>query len=55
LHQLLIDPQSCGPLLAAIPNELAVLAVSELQQAGFEQATVVGRARSENKVVSATP
>ncbi|MFN9631214.1 MAG: selenide, water dikinase SelD [Cyanobacteriota bacterium] len=43
LTALLIDPQTCGPLLAALPAELAPGALRELQAAGFAQAAVIGR------------
>ena len=39
---LLLDPQTCGPLLAALPSERADAAVEALRQAGFEQAAVIG-------------
>jgi selenide,water dikinase len=43
-HQaLLIDPQTCGPLLAAIPGDQLAAALSDLQQAGFGEAAVIGR------------
>jgi selenide,water dikinase len=35
---LLIDPQTCGPLLAALPAETADAAVAALQRAGFSAA-----------------
>ncbi|MEB3165523.1 MAG: selenide, water dikinase SelD [Cyanobacteriota bacterium] len=35
---LLIDPQTCGPLLAALPAERADAAVAALQRAGFSAA-----------------
>jgi selenide,water dikinase len=41
--QLLIDPQTCGPLLAALPEALASAALSDLQGCGFAQAAVIGR------------
>jgi selenide,water dikinase len=40
---LLIDPQTCGPLLAALPAERGEAAVAALRAAGFGQATVVAR------------
>jgi selenide,water dikinase len=40
---LLIDPQTCGPLLAALPAERGEAAVAALRAAGFGQAAVVGR------------
>jgi selenide,water dikinase len=45
LAALLIDPQTCGPLLAALPAERAPGALRELQAAGFAQAAVIGRIR----------
>jgi len=43
LEALLIDPQTCGPLLAALPAEAAAAAVEDLHQLGFPHAAVVGR------------
>ncbi len=40
---LLIDPQTCGPLLAALPAEQAPDALAAMRAAGFAQATVIGR------------
>lgn len=40
---LLIDPQTCGPLLAALPAEQGEAAVAALRAAGFGQAAVVAR------------
>lgn len=43
-HQaLLIDPQTCGPLLAAIPGDQLAAALADLQQAGFGGAAVIGQ------------
>jgi len=42
LHGLLIDPQTCGPLLAALPAHQAPRAIAALHAAGFAQAAVVG-------------
>ncbi|MDP5124015.1 MAG: AIR synthase-related protein [Cyanobium sp. MAG_04] len=43
-HQaLLIDPQTCGPLLAAIPGDQLAAALADLQQAGFGEAAVIGQ------------
>ncbi|MFN9924641.1 MAG: selenide, water dikinase SelD [Cyanobacteriota bacterium] len=39
---LLIDPQTCGPLLAAVPSERAAAALAELHAAGFRQAARIG-------------
>lgn len=43
LEALLIDPQTCGPLLAALPEERAGEALHALRAAGFLQASVIGR------------
>ncbi len=43
LRGLLIDPQTCGPLLAAVPQEQAAAAVAALHGAGFLQAARIGR------------
>lgn len=43
LEALLIDPQTCGPLLAALPEERAAEALQALRVAGFAQAAVIGR------------
>ncbi|MCP9805206.1 selenide, water dikinase SelD [Cyanobium sp. T1B-Tous] len=40
---LLIDPQTCGPLLAAIPADQCDAALAALQQAGFAQAALIGQ------------
>ena len=39
---LLIDPQTCGPLLAALPAAQAADALEDLAAAGFGQASVIG-------------
>jgi selenide,water dikinase len=41
--QLLIDPQTCGPLLAAVPAERAAACLAAMVRAGFTQAALVGR------------
>ncbi|MFN9530366.1 MAG: selenide, water dikinase SelD, partial [Cyanobacteriota bacterium] len=43
---LLIDPQTCGPLLAAIPQEQAAAALQALHAAGFHRASVIARLRA---------
>ncbi|MEB3319303.1 MAG: selenide, water dikinase SelD [Cyanobacteriota bacterium] len=43
LAGLLIDPQTCGPLLAAVPGDQAPAALDALHRAGFGQARVIGR------------
>ncbi len=40
---LLIDPQTCGPLLAALPAERAEAALAAVRRAGFAQAALIGR------------
>ncbi|MFM7551088.1 MAG: selenide, water dikinase SelD [Cyanobacteriota bacterium] len=42
LQALLIDPQTCGPLLAAVPGAQAAAAVAALHAAGYGEASVVG-------------
>jgi selenide,water dikinase len=42
-QQLWIDPQTCGPLLAALPADQAPLALAALQAAGFNRAALIGR------------
>ncbi len=43
LEGLLIDPQTCGPLLVALPSSQAPEALQALHGAGFPQASVIGR------------
>ena len=40
---LLIDPQTCGPLLAALPGDRAAEAVAALRRLGFPGAAAIGR------------
>ena len=42
-QQLWIDPQTCGPLLAAVPADRAAGALEALQAAGFTDAALIGR------------
>jgi selenide, water dikinase len=42
LQGLLIDPQTCGPLLAAVPATAAETALEQLGQRGFREARLVG-------------
>ena len=42
-QQLWIDPQTCGPLLAALPPDRAAAALEALRQAGFPAAALIGR------------
>jgi selenide,water dikinase len=41
-RDLLLDPQTCGPLLAALPAARAPQALAALRAAGFHQATLIG-------------
>ncbi|MCP9849570.1 selenide, water dikinase SelD [Cyanobium sp. Morenito 9A2] len=43
LEGLLVDPQTCGPLLVALPSAQAPEALQALRGIGFPQATVIGR------------
>jgi len=43
VEALLIDPQTCGPLLAALPADRAGSALAALQRAGFPEAALIGR------------
>ena len=43
VEALLIDPQTCGPLLAALPADRAGAALAALQRAGFLEAALIGR------------
>ncbi len=43
LRSLLIDPQTCGPLLAAVPADRAASALAAVQRAGLADAALVGR------------
>jgi selenide,water dikinase len=40
---LLLDPQTCGPLLAALPSERAPAALEALHAAGYGQAALIAR------------
>ena len=42
-QQLWIDPQTCGPLLAALPASRAEAALARLRAMGFERAAVIAR------------
>lgn len=42
LEALLIDPQTCGPLLAALPAERAEAGLAAVQAAGFSDAALIG-------------
>ena len=45
--QLLIDPQTCGPLLAAVPEQQAGACLAAMQAAGFAQAARIGTVQSK--------
>ncbi|MEB3335023.1 MAG: selenide, water dikinase SelD [Cyanobacteriota bacterium] len=55
LTALLIDPQTCGPLLAALPAERAAGALRDLQAAGFAEAAVIGRVRDAGPSTPSPP
>ena len=42
LEGLLIDPQTCGPLLAAVPQARAEAALEALRRAGFASSALIG-------------
>ena len=42
-RHLLLDPQTCGPLLAAVPAPQAPAALAALRRSGFERAALIGR------------
>ena len=43
LEALLIDPQTCGPLLAGLPADRAGATLAALHRAGFPEAALIGR------------
>ena len=43
LRALLIDPQTCGPLLAALPAQRAEAALEALRSAGFHDAALIAQ------------
>ena len=43
VEALLIDPQTCGPLLAALPADRAGDALAALHRAGYPEAALIGR------------
>ena len=45
--ELLVDPQTCGPLLVALPQEQAGACVQSLERLGWLDATVIGRVQQE--------
>ncbi len=55
LAGLLIDPQTCGPLLAALPAAEAPAALAALRGAGFGAAAVIGRVVSRRAADAASP
>ncbi|WP_216912576.1 MULTISPECIES: selenide, water dikinase SelD [unclassified Synechococcus] len=55
LAGLLIDPQTCGPLLAALPAAEAPAALVALRGAGFGAAAVIGRVVSRQAADAASP
>ncbi len=55
LAGLLIDPQTCGPLLAALPAAEAPAALAAMRAAGFGAAAVVGRVVSRRAADATSP
>ncbi|WP_094585271.1 selenide, water dikinase SelD [Synechococcus sp. BO 8801] len=55
LAGLLIDPQTCGPLLAALPAAEAPAALAALRAEGFGAAAVIGRVVSRRAAAAASP
>jgi selenide,water dikinase len=47
-EQLLIDPQTCGPLLAALPAAQAPAALAALRALGFREASLIGEVGSRS-------
>jgi selenide,water dikinase len=45
--QLLIDPQTCGPLLAAVSEQQAGPCLAAMRSAGFAQAALIGTVQSQ--------
>ena len=45
LEALVIDPQTCGPLLAALPAERAEAALAAVRKAGFAEAALIAQVR----------
>jgi selenide,water dikinase len=54
LHGLLIDPQTCGPLLAAIPATAAETALEQLAQHGFREARLLGEVTAPGQTSEAS-
>ncbi|HRD41216.1 MAG TPA: AIR synthase-related protein [Prochlorococcaceae cyanobacterium AMR_MDS_5431] len=50
LLEILIDPQTCGPLLIGLPNEQGNAALTDLHENGFIHASIIGYIETENKV-----
>lgn len=46
--ELLMDPQTSGGLLVAVPDSEAEQAVTALKDAGIEDAVIIGQARPRN-------
>ncbi len=55
LAGLLIDPQTCGPLLAALPAAEAPAALAALRGAGFGAAAVIGQVVSRRGAAAVSP
>ncbi len=49
LRELLIDPQTCGPLLASMPESEAEAALLAVRSAGFPEAALIGTVRAAQR------
>jgi selenide,water dikinase len=47
--QLLIDPQTCGPLLVAVPQPQAGPCLAAMKAAGFAQAALIGMVQKQEQ------
>nr|APP88259.1 hypothetical protein PCKR_475 [Paulinella micropora] len=50
LLEILIDPQTCGPLLIGLSEEEGLAALTDLRENGFTHANIIGYIEAENKV-----
>ena len=52
---LLVDPQTCGGLLFAVPGEAAASVVEKLRESGLSRAAVIGRVSEGSGVTVRLP